>query len=117
MAAARRHHTGGWLAAGVSVHLIGGHTNGLQAVRVRTAAGWLVLASDASHFYANMEQGRPFPIVSNLGDMLDGYARLHSLADAPALVIPGHDPQVLERFPAASREQAGWIARLDGGPR
>jgi glyoxylase-like metal-dependent hydrolase (beta-lactamase superfamily II) len=105
------------LAPGVSVHLIGGHTNGLQCVRVRTAAGWLVLASDASHFYANMEQRRPFPIVYNLGDMMDGYARLHALADAPQLVVPGHDPAVLARFPAASREHEGWSARLDAGPR
>lgn len=105
------------LAPGLSVHLVGGHTNGLQAVRVRTAAGWLVLASDASHFYANMEQRRPFPVVYNVGDMLDGFARLHSLADAPHLVVPGHDPAVLQRFPAACREHAGWIARLDGGPR
>ena len=48
---------------GVSVHLIGGHTMGLQVVRVDTRRGWVVLASDASHFYANMEQIRPFPIV------------------------------------------------------
>ncbi len=105
------------LAPGVSVHLIGGHTNGLQCVRVRTAAGWLVLASDAAHFYANMEQQRPFPVVYHLGDMLDGYARLHALAGAPQLVVPGHDPAVLERFPAASPEHQGWIARLDAGPR
>ena len=51
------------LFPGISVHLIGGHTMGLQVVRVATRRGWVVLASDASHFYANMEQTRPFPIV------------------------------------------------------
>ena len=105
------------LAPGLSVHLLGGHTNGLQVVRVNTARGWLVLASDASHFYANMEQTRPFPIVYNLGDMIEGYQRLYSLAGSPAQVIPGHDPDVLKRFPAASREQEGWIVRLDGDTR
>ncbi|CAN0490860.1 unnamed protein product, partial [Phaeothamnion confervicola] len=49
------------IAPGVEVHHIGGHTKGLQAVRVRTARGWVVLASDASHFYAHMEQDRAFP--------------------------------------------------------
>ncbi|VTU45601.1 N-acyl homoserine lactonase AttM (plasmid) [Variovorax sp. SRS16] len=105
------------ITSGLSVHRVGGHTDGLQVVRVRTAQGWLVLASDASHLYANMEQSRPFPVVYNVGDMLEGYRRLYSLADDPAWVIPGHDPDVLKRFPAASRELDGWVARLDGAQR
>ena len=36
------------LHPGISLHLIGGHTMGLQVVRVATRRGWLVLASDAS---------------------------------------------------------------------
>ena len=68
------------LAPGLSLHLLGGHTAGTQVVRVRTAGGWLVLASDASHYYENMETGRPFPIVHDVGDMLDGYDRLLALA-------------------------------------
>ena len=35
------------LADGLQVCLIGGHTEGLQAVRIRTARGWVVFASDA----------------------------------------------------------------------
>ena len=35
------------IAPGISVHLIGGHTMGIQSVRVMTRNGWLVLASDA----------------------------------------------------------------------
>jgi glyoxylase-like metal-dependent hydrolase (beta-lactamase superfamily II) len=92
---------------GVSVHLVGGHTMGLQVVRVQTRRGWVVLASDASHFYANMEQQRPFPIVWSVKDMVDGYARLRELADSPAHIIPGHDPLVLERYPAASDSLRG----------
>jgi glyoxylase-like metal-dependent hydrolase (beta-lactamase superfamily II) len=82
-------------------------------VKVRTEKGWMVLASDASHLYANMEQNRPFPAVYNVGDMLEGYRRCYSLADHPMLVIPGHDPDVLKRFPAASKELEGWVVRLD----
>ena len=44
------------IAPGLSVHHIGGHTAGLQAVRIWTRIGWLVLASDASHYYANMNE-------------------------------------------------------------
>jgi glyoxylase-like metal-dependent hydrolase (beta-lactamase superfamily II) len=101
------------LFPGISVHLVGGHTMGLQAVRVATRRGWLVLASDASHFYANMEQARPFPIVWSVPDMTRGYGRLLELAESPAHIIPGHDPLVLERYPAPADAVKGVIARLD----
>ena len=101
------------LFPGVSVHLIGGHTKGLQVVRVATRRGWLVLASDASHFYANMEQVRPFPIVYSVADMVQGYRRLRELAESAAHVIPGHDPLVLRRYPAPSKDLEGIVARLD----
>ena len=104
------------LAPGVSVHRIGGHTKGLQSVRVWTERGWVVLASDASHFYANMEQGRPFPIVYNVQDMLDGHRKLVSLAESPDHVIPGHDPLVRERYPKAV-EGIEDIVRLDLAPK
>jgi len=41
------HDGDGEVADGITVHRIGGHSRGLQCVRVRTAAGWLCLASDA----------------------------------------------------------------------
>jgi glyoxylase-like metal-dependent hydrolase (beta-lactamase superfamily II) len=104
------------IAAGLSVHHLGGHTKGLQVVRVWTRRGWLVLASDASHFYANMDQGRPFPIVHDVAAMLEGHRTLKRLASADDLVIPGHDPLVLQRFPPASAALAGHIARLDADP-
>ncbi|MES3000348.1 MAG: N-acyl homoserine lactonase family protein [Pseudomonadota bacterium] len=105
------------ITSGLSVHHVGGHTDGMQVVRVHTAQGWMVLASDAAHYYKNMQEGRPFPAVYNLGDMMEGHKRLYSLASKPELVIPGHDPLVLERFPAVSRELQGWVARLDGAQR
>lgn len=104
------------LAPGVSVHRVGGHTDGLQAVRVRTGRGWVVLASDASHLYANMEQGRPFPIVYNVGDMLEGFETVKRLASSADHVIPGHDPEVLRRYPAPNEALEGWVARLDVAP-
>lgn len=100
------------LRPGVSVHLIGGHTMGLQVVRVSTRRGWLVLASDATHFYANLEQERPYPIVWSVPDMLVGYGKVRSLADSLAHIIPGHDPLVLERYPACEGLK-GIAARLD----
>ena len=101
------------LAPGISLHLIGGHTMGLQAVRVATRRGALVLASDASHFYANMEEARPFPIVWSVADMLDGHERLRALAASPQHIIPGHDPLVMQRYKAPAPSLEGVVARLD----
>lgn len=102
------------VAPGVTVHRIGGHSKGLQAVRVRTREGWLCLASDASHYYENYLTGRPFPIVADMGDTLEGYARIQALASHPALVIPGHDPIVRRLFPEVA---GGFVHRLDVLPR
>jgi len=104
------------VAPGITVHRVGGHTMGLQMVRVHTTRGWVVLAADAAHYYANMEEGRPFPIVYNVFDMLRGHRRAYELASSPQHVVPGHDPLVLSRFPAASTALEGIACRLDLEP-
>lgn len=104
------------LAPGITLHRVGGHTDGLQVVRVRTERGWVVLASDASHYYANMQREQAYPIVYNIGDMLEGYATLRRLADTDEHIIPGHDPLVLQRYPAFNAETRQWIARVDVAP-
>ena len=104
------------LDSGLSLHLVGGHSHGLQFVRVHTKRGWVVVASDAAHFYAHMETGNPFPLVFNVGDMLEGHRRCHQLADSPDHVVPGHDPLVMARYPAPSKELQGIAVRLDEPP-
>ena len=101
------------VADGVTVHAIGGHSRGLQAVRVRTKAGWLVLASDAAHFYENLTERKPFPLVVDVEAMLRGFHTLERLASSPGLIVPGHDPLVRERFPQGIDTE---IWRLDQGP-
>jgi glyoxylase-like metal-dependent hydrolase (beta-lactamase superfamily II) len=105
------------IAPGITVHHVGGHSKGLQVVRVWTRRGWLVVASDASHFYANMEQGRAFPILHSLADTLEGYNKLWELASDRSNVIPGHDPIILERYPAPAPGLEGIVVRLDADPR
>ena len=105
------------LAAGLSVHHIGGHTDGMMSVRIHTARGWVVLASDASHLYANMDNVNPFPIVYNVGDMVEGFDKLRSLADSPEHIVPGHDPLVMKKYPAVSSELKDIAVRLDVTPR
>jgi glyoxylase-like metal-dependent hydrolase (beta-lactamase superfamily II) len=101
------------IAPGLSVHKIGGHSRGLQCVRVMTASGPVVLASDGSHYYENFEMGKVFPIVVDVEDTLKGYARLKALAGSPKRVVPGHDPLVLQRYPSLNRQTQGIVHRLD----
>ena len=92
----------GEVAPGVTVHHVGGHSDGLQVVRVATARGPVVLASDAAHFYGNLHRRSPFPIVYNIGDMCTGWETAERLAGHPDRIIPGHDPLVAEIYPRAS---------------
>ncbi len=106
-------HSGdGEVAPGVTLHRVGGHSDGLQVVRVETARGPVVLASDASHYYANMHRRSPFPILYNLGDMVEGWGIVARLAGHPDRVIPGHDPLVRELYPRASDKVDAYALHL-----
>jgi glyoxylase-like metal-dependent hydrolase (beta-lactamase superfamily II) len=102
---------------GVTVHHIGGHSKGLQSVRVATRRGHVVLAADAAHLYAHLESGRIFPTTYNVAEVVEGYATLNRLASSPAHVVPGHDPLVLARYPAAKPGLENWVVRLDAEPK
>jgi glyoxylase-like metal-dependent hydrolase (beta-lactamase superfamily II) len=104
------------IAPGISVHRIGGHSKGLQCVRVNTKRGPVVLASDASHLYAHFQEGRIFPITYNVAEVMVGYETLRKLAPSDHHIIPGHDPLVLERYPTARPGLENWVARLDIDP-
>lgn len=87
------------LFPGISVHLLPGHSKGLQAVRVDTARGPILLASDVSHFYANVEDDNPFSLTIDVGQSLDSYRRMRRLVAGDSHIIPGHDPRVSEIYP------------------
>ena len=89
---------------------------GLQCVRVATERGWLVLASDCSHYYEHMEMSRVFPTTFHVGETIEGYDTLRSLAESSRHIIPGHDPLVMKRYPAPSSDLEGIAVRLDVAP-
>jgi glyoxylase-like metal-dependent hydrolase (beta-lactamase superfamily II) len=105
------------VASGISLHAVGGHTAGQQSLRVWTRRGWLVLAADAAHLYANIEESRPYSTVYDVGDMLEGHRALQRLASSPQHIIPGHDPLVMARYPAAAPGLEGIAVRLDADPK
>jgi len=83
---------------GIRMHRVGGHTAGLQIVTVETARGRVVLTSDASHFYRNVERFQPTQIITSLPEMLQGFETIHALAGPQKLIVAGHDPDVADRF-------------------
>ena len=107
------HDGDGELAPGITVHKTAGHSKGLQCVRVATANGPVVLASDAAHLYENMDRRKPFSITIDVEETLRTYTRLEQLAGDRARVVPGHDPLVLKRYPAWKPEAQGVVHRLD----
>lgn len=104
------------VAPGIGLHLAGGHSAGLQFLSVNTARGIVVLASDATHYYENMDTGRPFTTTFHVGDTLEGYDRLRKIAPSPQHIIPGHDPLVMQLYPPARPGLEGIAVRLDVAP-
>jgi glyoxylase-like metal-dependent hydrolase (beta-lactamase superfamily II) len=104
------------MAPGITLHHIGGHSRGLQCVRVNTRRGRVVLASDATHLYAHINEGRVFPVTYSVAETLEGYTTIKKLADSADHIVPGHDPQVLTRYPAAAPQLENWVVRLDISP-
>ena len=86
------------IVPGIAVHKVGGHTAGMQVVTVATARGRAVVASDASHYYRNFEERIPFNTLHDIPGTYAAFDRLRELAGAPDLILPGHDPLVLERL-------------------
>lgn len=99
------------LRPGIRLRWVGGHTAGLQVVQVHTAAGWVVLASDLFHYYANRDKGSPFPIVYRPDQSLDAFGRVGDWASHESLIVPGHDPLVMQRFAPDPRD-ADFTVRL-----
>jgi hypothetical protein len=86
-------------------------------VRVWTERGWVVLASDSAHLYFNIRESAPFPSVYRVDEMMEGYRLINRLAGGSwDHVIPGHDPLVMNLYPAPSKDLEGMVVRLDRPP-
>ena len=98
---------------GIELIHIGGHCRGQMAIRVQTARGPIVLASDAAHLYQEWEQEKPFDIFYDMRAMLEGYKTLTSLSGGGRTeMIPGHDYAVMDLFQAPTPELKGQAVAL-----
>lgn len=112
----RLHDGDAEIAPGITLHRIGGHTKGLQVVRVSTSRGPIVLASDAAHLWQNLLRRNPFPVLVDVADAMRGFGMLESLAPSIDHIIPGHDPLVSRRFPTMEGVREAMLLHLPPKP-
>lgn len=101
------------VAPGVRLVAGPGHTPGQLMVEVKSRLGTILLASDAVHFHRELCEGMPFRHMSNLIDAFDTYDHIHR--SSPAIVIPGHEPGITNRYPqvpGALRGEACVVGKL-----
>jgi glyoxylase-like metal-dependent hydrolase (beta-lactamase superfamily II) len=97
------------VAPGIELTEVGGHTPGQLIASVTTQGdGTVVLASDALHFYEEVERDRPFAVLADLPGMYRAYDTLAQLAAQPRThLVAGHDPLVRTRFARHGEETSG----------
>jgi glyoxylase-like metal-dependent hydrolase (beta-lactamase superfamily II) len=86
------------IAPGLRARCVGGHTPGQLVLEVSAAAGEVILASDALHFYEELDGSCLFAHTVDPTAARRALAGLRERAEAGATVVPGHDPLVCERF-------------------
>ncbi|HEY7965701.1 MAG TPA: N-acyl homoserine lactonase family protein [Solirubrobacteraceae bacterium] len=97
---------------GITAHCVGGHSPGQQVTIVETGSGVVALASDAVHFYEELELDRPFGVIADLERMYAAYDLLRELGGSGAVLVPGHDPQVASRYPALGTGPSALAVRV-----
>jgi glyoxylase-like metal-dependent hydrolase (beta-lactamase superfamily II) len=84
---------------GVTCYLGGKHTHASQYLGINTAQGTVVLASDNMYLYENLDKHAAIAQTLDAESNLRAQDRMKQLAADPRLIIPGHDPAVMTRFP------------------
>lgn len=94
---------------GITCYTGGKHTWQSQFVSVDAKVGKIVLASDNMYLYENLEKHVPIAATFDAESNLHAQDRMKEIAASPKLIIPGHDPAVLEKFPRVSER----VVRVD----
>ncbi|MEV0385706.1 N-acyl homoserine lactonase family protein [Nonomuraea sp. NPDC050643] len=101
------------VAPGIELIEVGGHTPGQLIALVDGEAGPVLLASDAVHYYDELDLDRPFAVFADLAGMYAGFDTVRDLAAASgAAVVAGHDPAVLTRFTPWDTADPGFAVRV-----
>ena len=100
---------------GITVYTGGKHTYQSQYAAVRTAAGTVVIASDNAYLFENLERHVPIAQTLDATSNLAAQERMGTLASAPRLIAPGHDPLVFERFERVAPDVVRLVPRPPAG--
>jgi len=87
---------------GVTAYTGGRHTYASQYVGARLAKGTVVLASDNVYLYENLDRHAAIAQTLDAVSNLAAQDRMKTIASAPRLIVPGHDPAVFRRFRRAA---------------
>jgi glyoxylase-like metal-dependent hydrolase (beta-lactamase superfamily II) len=85
------------------------HTYQSQYCSVATRSGTVVLASDNMYLYENLAKHAPIAQTLDAASNLRAQDRMKQLATKPELIVPGHDPLQLKKFPKV----AEGVVRID----
>ncbi len=101
------------LSDGINVFWVGGHTPGCQAIEVRLKnRRQAILAVDGSFFFENYEKRIPPLLNLNTIEAIQAYDIFDKRLDREqGVLIPGHDPAVIEKY--ESREGVIHINRTN----
>lgn len=101
------------IAPGITALEVGGHTPGQLIVTVDGEGGQVLLASDAVHYYDEVNLDRPFLMVADLPRMYQAFDTVSKIAGHPGTAfVAGHDPVVFDRFPALDPADPGFGVRV-----
>jgi glyoxylase-like metal-dependent hydrolase (beta-lactamase superfamily II) len=94
---------------GITVYTGGKHTFQSQYAGVRTAKGTIVIASDNMYLYENLSKHLPIAQTLDAVSNLASQDRMKTIAVTPAMIVPGHDGAVFDRFPRLSPNVAHLV--------
>jgi glyoxylase-like metal-dependent hydrolase (beta-lactamase superfamily II) len=80
---------------GIRTFHLGCHSECSQGIAVETEKGTVVLAGDVAFTFRNLEEDIPI----RMEDLDASRAALAKLKSEGDIVLPGHDPAVMDRFP------------------
>jgi glyoxylase-like metal-dependent hydrolase (beta-lactamase superfamily II) len=92
---------------GIRVFTGGKHTFASQYVVV----GNIVLASDIVYLYENLEKHVPIAQTVDAQSNLKAQERMKALAGDRGVIVPGHDPEVMQRFPKVNDRVVRIVAQ------
>ena len=85
------------VAPGISIMSTPGHTFGGQSAVVETSSGTALVTGDVCFTYRNLQEDLPGGFNSNLIECFNSLKRIRE--KAADIILPGHDPKMLEMFP------------------